>query len=127
MFYTSLITSLLPYILLTGIFGTLLINHVTISKRTDREKINYTASPKEQAINNSRTFFYGAEENKDKKINAGNTSTFWLSAKASEVLRKEKKHYPPCKIPLISNPDLNSTYSFRGPPSLLYFSDCEFV
>jgi len=117
MFYTSLITSLLPYILLTGIFGTLLVNHIAISKKTGGEAINYTASRTEQTINNSGTFFYGAEENKDKEVNAGNTSNFYLSAKASEDLNNEKKHYPPCNIPLISNPDLNRTYSFRGPPS----------
>lgn len=117
MFYTSLITSLLPYILLTGIFGTLLVNRIATSKRTEGGEINYAAFQKKQTVDDSRTFFYAPEKNKDKEKNHENISTSRLSNKDFDLLNNWEKCYPPCNIPLISNTDLNSTYSFRGPPS----------
>src|SRR6056297_2710277 len=117
MFYTSIITSILPYILLLGGFGTLLLNRVAFTNKIGSEKVSYASFQKKQEVDTSRIFFYSLEQTECNKEKSENLQTSWLFNKAFEVLLKGKCLYPPSKMPIQINCEINNTYSFRGPPS----------
>lgn len=117
MFYTSIITSILPYILLLGVFSTLLLNRVAFTNKTSREQVSYASFQKKQDVDASGTFLYSSEQNKFNKEDSENLQTSSLFKKAFEVLLDGKCLYPPSKIPLQANCEINNTYSFRGPPA----------
>ncbi|MFP4619801.1 MAG: hypothetical protein ACLFM7_00670 [Bacteroidales bacterium] len=115
MFYTGIITSLLPYILVLGVFGTLLLNRVVLTTSHEDERGEEMANDtllEKQTFDDNSTFFYS---HKDESQKDEAESRFFYGD--FELLYKVKKLYSHYKIPITGNPDINSTYSLRGPPA----------
>lgn len=116
MFYTSFITSLLPYLLLLGVFVTLWGDRLAFSHNTDGEEEKEVICQQKEAFEvASGSFFYSQEKNKNKETpeNISTPRRF----KPIEPLTNNKKFYLSRELPLVTNTGLNNTYSFRGPPS----------
>ncbi len=118
MFYTGIITSLLPYILLFGIFGTLLLNQVVFSNNSRDAKTGFATIQKQHKKDATNAYFFSSDRKRDKKEDPGKINTFRLFSKAFEEAEVGKRLYPPSKIPFIIKPELNNSYSLRGPPIL---------
>jgi hypothetical protein len=119
MFYTSIITSLLPYILLFGVFSTLLLNRIACSNNNVNTERGYVAYKKKQKIDASRTYLISLEkeryqkEQPEPRIN----NTYRLSGITNTFLNKAKKIYRHTEFVLVSIPGRNNAFCLRGPPA----------
>ena len=117
MFYTSIITSLLPYILLLGIFSTLLLNRFACTNNNANTKRGYAAIQKQQDIDASNTYLFSLEKAKDQKEHPNKIKIYSSSGITKEFLNETNKIYRPPEFVLISFTGLNYTFCLRGPPA----------
>jgi hypothetical protein len=117
MFYTSIITSVLPYILLLGIFSTLLLNRFACTSNSANTKRGYAAIQKQQDIDASSTYLFSLEQEKDQKKQPDKIKVYSSSGITKEFLNEANKIYRPPDFVLISIPGLNNTFCLRGPPA----------
>ena len=125
MFYTGIITTLLPYILLFGVFGTLLL-YETVGEDSDTgEDYNaiHLAEHEKPAKENNITLqadwsiweklTYNHSENSGDNFYKDNIYGCCYNFQNIQFF-----HLPKI-IPVLTDPALNKSYSFRGPPFLL--------
>jgi|GEM_PF-6872356 len=119
MFYTSIITSLLPYILLFGVFSTLLVNRLACTNNNLNTKRGYAAIQKQQDIDASSTYLFSLEKERYQKEqpDPGKSKIYRRSSITNEFLSEENKIYRPPEFVLNSIPGLNNTFCLRGPPA----------
>jgi hypothetical protein len=117
MFYTGIITSLIPYILLLGLFGTLLLNHTAASFSKEKKKTTYAFYSQDAEENNSKDFYLSYRKIKNTRFCADYGASLnkhhIFSLQYPDLL---KKFCHPAYIPLVVDLSINNTYSFRGPP-----------
>jgi len=118
MFYTGIITSILPYILLIGIFGTVLLNQAFGSPDDFTESsFSHPVEPKyDHAKVNGDAFHINISTKPGtKQESVGSTIAFQQRAWSKPAISQAA--YVNSALPLnLHRAVLNTTFSFRGPP-----------
>lgn len=116
MFYTGIISSLLPYLLLLALFSTVLLNKISAYSKTSNKHTKQIALQFDKAGNqfNYSNYYYPKHNKADRPCNIPSQAYFQRSLDL--WCSRVKQWYPSDKIALLNDPWLNHPLSYRGPP-----------
>ena len=116
MFYTGVISSLLPYLLLLAVFSTVLLNKIsTYSKTSNNHAKQITFQINKAGDQSGYSNYYFRKHHTDDR-SCKIPPQAYLQRSLDLCCDRINQWYPPDKIALLNDPWLNHPLSYRGPP-----------